>query len=69
MNWARQRNAREFVATVSREDEQKQKLFKELGFEITGRGEDFFLDGVWLRALPEGRPVAALKMTRDAATG
>ena len=66
MDWGRSRRVREFVATVSREDEEKQKLFEDLGFEVAGRGEDFFLDGVWLRALPEGRPVAALRMTRDA---
>ena len=66
MDWARQRNADQFVVTVSQEDEQKQELFRQLGFEVTGRGEDFFLDGVWLRALPDGHPVAALEMTRDA---
>ena len=66
MEWGRGRDAREFVATVSGEDEEKQRLFTELGFKVSGHGEDFFLDGVWLRALPHGRPVAALRMTRDA---
>ena len=66
MDWGRQRDATGFVVTVSQEDEQKQELFKALGFEVTGRGEDFFLDGVWLRDLPDGRPVAALQMTREA---
>ena len=66
MEWGRQRQARGFVATVSREDEQKQELFRELGFEVTGKGKDFFLDGVWLRDFPDGHSVEALKMTRDA---
>jgi hypothetical protein len=66
MDWGRQHEARGFVATVSKEDGEKQELFCGLGFEVTGKGEDFFLDGVWLRALPDGHPVEALKMTRDA---
>ena len=65
MDWGRQRKARGFVATVSKEDEEKRRLFSNLGFEITDKGEDFFLDGVWLHALPDGHPVEALKMTRD----
>ncbi len=52
--------ALEYFAVVSVEDEEKQDLFRSLGFREAGAGEDFKLDG---------RRVASLRMEKRASQG
>ena len=43
MDWGADRGATEWCGTLSVEDEDKQTLFKSLGFEAAGAGEAFAL--------------------------
>ena len=43
MDWGADRGATEWRGTLSVEDEDKQTLFKSLGFELAGEGEAFTL--------------------------
>ncbi len=54
-DWGAGRGASWFSAAVSAEDEEKQSLFESIGFQSTGPGEPFDLDG---------RDVAAVRFER-----
>ena len=64
IEWGRSRGAASFGATVSVEDYEKRDLFAAQGFQEAGSADDFFLDGVWLKLQPNGRPVGALRLVR-----
>ncbi len=64
IEWGRSRGAASFGATVSVEDYEKRDLFAAQGFQESGSADDFFLDGVWLKLQPNGRPVGALRLVR-----
>jgi hypothetical protein len=50
---------------VSVEDYEKRELFAAKGFREAGTGDDFFLDGTWLKLQPNGRYVGALRLALE----
>ena len=65
--WGAERGAACSAAVVSEEDWRKREMFESLGFEATGRGDDFTLDGMQIRNFQRGKTVRSVRLERTPA--
>ena len=65
--WGSERGAVRSAAVVSEEDWRKREMFEALGYETSGRGDDFLLDGMQMRVYANGKKVRSIRLERPEA--
>ena len=66
--WGSERGAGRCAAVVSEEDRRKREMFEAIGFEASGRGDDYVLDGMQMSVYAaNGKTVRSVRLERSPA--